>query len=123
MATYVTETQLASYLRVTIPAGQATTILDLTNNLITDYVGTITPAPAEVTAIAFEVAARAWRNPQGLSSVTRSIDDYDKTERREGDMAMPPGVYLTAEEEARLRSYITDRPARVGTISLGVRFE
>lgn len=53
--------------------------------------------PASARAVALEVAARAWRNREGLSSWT--VDDV--TKRREVS-AERLGIYLTDDEVARL---------------------
>lgn len=114
MAEIITETKLASYLQVSIPTDAAKLYVDLANGLVTELVtdaggtalleGTI---PSRVTAITFEAAARAYRNPQGLTSTTTSIDDWSRTERREGGSdATAAGVYLTdAEENEILRKF------------------
>ena len=121
MTEFITSTQLASYLQLpedSIPAGSI--VISLTNGLIGDIVGEIDTVPSWVTAIALEVAARGWRNPQAYTSVTVGIDDYDKTVRREGKGVDKVGVYLTDDEKADLLELNGVRRHRVGTIQLSV---
>lgn len=106
MTEFIDEGALASYLQVDIPSGKAAFVLTLANGQVTDIVGDIDPAPARVLAITAESAARAYRNPKGLASFTKSVDDWSKTERWEA--ASRTGVYLTDEEKAELRGYRTD---------------
>lgn len=118
---YITEADLASYLQVdptTIPAPAM--VVTLANGLVTDIVGDLIPTPTAVTAITLEVAARSWRNPQGYTSVTVGIDDYDKTTRREGKDQPLSGVYLTDDETATLLGYLGVATRRVGSIRLAV---
>lgn len=126
MSVFITEAQLASYLQATIPTGAAETILELANGIVTDVLGDDydpATAPVRVKAIALEVAARAWRNPQGYSSVTVGIDDYDKTVRREGAALTRTGVYLTDEELAELLGLLeVTGPVRAGSIRLRLPF-
>lgn len=61
-----------------------------------------TPVPAWVRGIALEVVARSIRNPKGLSSWTKSVDDGSRTERLPDDAARA-GIYLTDEERAQLQ--------------------
>lgn len=91
---------LASYLRTTLDSS-ADLIVALANGLVGDVVGDFDPLPTRVTTITLEVAARAWRNPQGYSSET--IDDY--TYRRDADTRQA-GVYLTDTEAAELRRLV-----------------
>ena len=126
MAAYITEAQLASYLQVTIPTGDAELTVQLANDAVTDVIGDITAwdtVPARVTAITLEAAARHWRNPQGYSSVQRKLDDFDTTERREGDALVAPGVYVTADEEDALLRVVFGNAgrSRVGAIRLRVK--
>ena len=126
MAAYITEAQLASYLQVTIPDGAAEVTVGLANDAVTDVIGDITDwetIPARVRSVALEAAARHWRNPQGYSSVQRKLDDFDTTERREGDALVAPGVYVTPEEEdALLRAVFGNAGrSRVGSIRLRVK--
>jgi len=106
MTNFIDETGLASYPGVNVSASSAETlalVLTLTNGLITDIVGSPDPVPTRVTAIAYEVAARALRNPEGYESVTRGVDDWKKTVRYANAASLLAGVYLTADEVKDLR--------------------
>lgn len=70
-------------------------IVELANGLVTEHSGSLDPEPARVQAIRLEVAARAVRNPEGLTSET--VDSY--TWRAEPGRA---GVYLTDAERGEL---------------------
>lgn len=109
--------ELASYLREPGPLN-ADLIVQLANDLVEDAVGTSVSAdpPPRVRAIAFEVAARAYRNPQGFSSET--IDDY--TYRRDSETRQA-GVYLTASERSELMGYGTTS-ASAYTIDFGTPY-
>lgn len=89
---------LASYLRESNIDPSADLLVELANGIVTEVTGTLDPIPTRVRAVTLEVAARAYRNPQGASSET--IDDY--TYRRDGDTTAA-GVYLTRTELATLR--------------------
>jgi hypothetical protein len=110
MVAYITDVDLASYLRTTIAAGTADLVVGLTNDLITELIGNQLDndgkAPPRVRAIGLEVAARAWRNPEGYSSISTEIDDFTVTKRREGDALTMGGVFLTPGEEAYLRGLL-----------------
>lgn len=95
----ITTTDLASYLRESnLDEAAAGLYVELANGLVSDITGDLTaPYPAVVRAVALEVAARAYRNPEGATSET--IDDY--TFRRDGSTSQG-GVYVTAEERSRL---------------------
>jgi hypothetical protein len=120
MAEYIQEADLAAYLRTTITGGQADLFIELANGLVTDIIGDIDPVPTQVRAITLEVAARAWRNPDGYSSVSEEIDDFTKTVRREGDALTSPGVYLTDAETDLLLGLLGTRGPQVGSIRLNV---
>lgn len=120
MTDFITEAELASYLQAPITAGAAALIINLVNGQVGDVVGTLSPIPMRVKAIALESAARGWRNPQAYSSVTVGIDDYDKTTRREGKALPVPGVYLTDDETAELLTFVGVKRRRVGSIQLNV---
>lgn len=126
MSEFISEEQLASYLQATITTGAAETIIELANGIVTDVLGEDydpNTAPTRVKAIVLEVAARAWRNPQGYSSVTVGIDDYDKTVRREGSALERTGIYLTDNELAELLGLLDDvGPVRAGSIRLRLPF-
>lgn len=77
--------------------------VQLANGLVSDaWKNPSTPVPAWVQGIALEAVARAIRNPKGLSSWTRSIDDGSRTERLP-DTAARAGVFLTDDEYAQLQ--------------------
>lgn len=122
----ITPDEVISYLGASTPveSDRLNLIIELTNGLIADkWANPTTPpdsVPAWVRSIALEVAARPLRNPRGLASVTRSIDDASRTERL-ADTAARAGVFLTAEEEARLANRgNTGRRGRYGTIRLRI---
>lgn len=126
MTAFITEAELASYLQLpagSVPAGAMA--VTLANGLATEVLGeTYAPSPVPVTlkAILLEVAARGWRNPQGFSSVTVGIDDYDKTVRREGAALTTGGVYLTDGEKATLLEFIGVARRKVGSFPLKVPY-
>lgn len=104
----ITITDLASYLReANLDEAAAALYVELASGLVTDVTGDLTePYPARVRAITLEVAARAYRNPEGATSET--IDDY--TFRRDGETASG-GVYLTAAESSSLARLSGGRPS------------
>lgn len=126
MTDYITDENLAAYLQV--ESVNADLVIELTNGLITELIDEIAaangvalaPVPSRIKAIALEVAARGYRNPQAYTSVTVGIDDYDKTVRREGKQAERFGVYLTDEETDELLSLAGVAKQRVGSIRLSV---
>jgi hypothetical protein len=90
---------LAAYLNdnTVTTSVNAALIVELANQLVSDITGDQTTPPARVRAITFEVAARAFRNPEGYSSET--IDDY--TYRRDAETRRA-GVYVTPSEREEL---------------------
>lgn len=93
MAIYTAE-EFASYVQSDVDTATALLLRDLVTGLIdelADFDGTY---PATVKAIALTAAARAYTNPQGLTSET--IGEYSY--RRTGGS----GVYLTAEEKSAI---------------------
>lgn len=98
---------LFAYLR--LPQDNATDIIaaglitDLVNGVVEEVTGVLDPEPARVQAIRLEVAARAIRNPEGLTSET--IDDY--TWRAQPARA---GVYLTLDERQELIALKSGNP-------------
>lgn len=81
-------------------------VVDLANGVVDDVIsgagGTMpSPEPQRVTAIRFEVASRAWRNPGGWSS--EQLDDWSG--RRPDDVARG-GVYLTDAERAEVLAVV-----------------
>lgn len=95
---------LASYLRdstITDDEGAAF-IVQQANGAVTEaWSSPVDPAPFWVVNLTLEVAARAFRNPQGLASWTKSVDDASRTERLPETSARA-GVYLTDVEATRL---------------------
>lgn len=93
----ITTAELASYLRTT-EASEMALVVELAEGIVSEvWTAGTSPAPARVRAITLEVAARAWRNPEGYSSET--VDDY--TYRRDAD-TRAAGIYLTDAERAAL---------------------
>lgn len=113
-------TELADYLGVGLDK-RIETLTSLANGLVSEaWRNQVTPIPTTVKSIALEVAARPGRNPKGLSSWTRSVDDASRTERL-SDAAARAGVYLTADERTQLRgSPLASRAGRV-VKSIGTR--
>lgn len=110
----ITTTELASYLREANPDEPSLVLLvELSNGIVSEVTGELSPVPTRVRAVTLEVAARAYRNPQGASSET--IDDY--TYRRDGDTTAA-GVYLTRAELATLRGLSGAVSARAYTIGV-----
>lgn len=120
--TIITGTQLASYPGAGSPSpADAAVYAELVNGVVTEaWKCPVDPVPAWVRAIALEVGARASRNPKGLQSWTRSVDDASRTERY-SDSGARAGIYLTPEEAARLGGKARRR-SRYGTIRVGQGF-
>lgn len=107
---------LASYLRTTFnPADSAPgLIVGMANGIVREVIGALNPVPTRAFSITLEVAARAWRNPNGYSSET--VDDY--TYRRDADTRQA-GVYLTDDERAELLGFTgTSTTRRAGTVPM-----
>ncbi len=118
----LTDADLASYLRTPSLAGDADLefLVSLVNGLIEEaWMAPVDPAPYSVRALAFTVAERAWNNPKGLSSWTRSIDDASRTERLP-EVYARAGVYLTDDERAALNPSVANPPRKVRSVSLHV---
>lgn len=101
----ITTVDLASYLRDDSLAPKLGQVVDLTNSLILDEWATpVDPVPTRVQILGLTVAARAWAyDPSAahLESVTRTLDDANRTERyRDGSGG---AVFLTPAERAYLR--------------------
>lgn len=121
MAEIITVENLASYPGIVLGSTETNTlVVGLVNDSITDIIGALDPVPARVRAIAYEMAARALRNPEGYTSVTKSIDDWSTTVRRDGQGAAGAGVYLEDDEEAYLLGLISGGSRGVGTIRVRV---
>lgn len=110
----ITEAELVSYLRLSAPDASTALFVMLTNGLIEDIAGTLTPVPTRVKTIALEVAARAYRNPEGYAS--ESIDDY--TYRRPTE-TRSAGIYLTGAEASELALFGGQATGGPFVISLG----
>ena len=110
----ITNEELASYLRLAATDNAVNLFADMANGLVEDITGPLATPPMRVRAITFEVAARAYRNPNGYSS--ESIDDY--TYRRDGETRQA-GVYLTEAEARELATYGGTTTAGPYVIPLG----
>jgi hypothetical protein len=127
MTVFVTPAELASYpgLGLTeeqVPALVIELINEFVDEIVVDTTGIteLDPVPARIRAIALEAAARSIRYAAGASSISTAIDDWKKTVRFEGD-EFKAGIYLTDDEEARIRRILLRRPRRrVGSIRLAV---
>lgn len=105
---------LAAYLRdAGAPGDVLFQLADLANGVVSDTTGALDPVPTRVKAITLEVAARAYRNPQGFSS--ESVDDY--TYRRDS-ATRQAGVYLTAAESSELLTLAGKRRQTAYSISM-----
>lgn len=105
---FIDITSLAAYPGVVLRSSAVNDqTIELANGVVSEALfgigGTedLDPVPTRVKAITLEVAARALRNPEGYDSVTRQIDDWKETTRRE-HADVRPGVYLTDEERDEL---------------------
>lgn len=112
MAEIITGTELASYLRID-PATDLALLVELANGVVSEAVPSLLGPtfPFRVRSVTFEVAARAYRNPNGYSSET--VDDY--TYRRDAD-SRAAGVYLTDAERAELVGIVSGGVRRAGSI-------
>lgn len=128
MTTFISAAELASYPGVglevsAIPALVVELINELVDEIVVDTIGEgeLNPIPAKIEAIALEAAARSLRYAAGASSISTAIDDWKKTVRFEGP-EFKAGIYLTDDEEARIRRALLPGEARsgVGTIRLSV---
>lgn len=105
MTDYVTGTDLASFFERDTSA-TLDNIAERTNALIDEeWAAPTSPVPQWVVNIAWNVAIRAGRNPEGVTSKTDSFDDITQTMRFEAGEA--DGVYLTESEQLRLNSATT----------------
>lgn len=111
----ITVTTLQSYLGADASlatADQLQLYVDLANGLVTEaWANPVAPAPAWVSAVAFEAAARPVRNPRGLASLTKHVGEASRTERL-SDRAARAGVYLTDDEKTDLRGGGPTKPRR-----------
>lgn len=90
-------TELASYLRESDLDGSAALHVELANGIVSEVIGDLDPLPVRVKAITLEVAARAYRNPEGWAS--EAIDDWSG---RRSNATADGGVYLTPWERSDL---------------------
>lgn len=105
MALFTLE-EFASYVQSDVDTATATLLRDLVTGLILDRTGvdyTVTAATSTAKTVGLEAAARAYRNPEGTTSISEAIDDYSVTNRWEIPASAEVGLYLTAGEIARLR--------------------
>lgn len=106
--------KLLSYLGLSADAAPpgTDTRVELTNGLISEaWANPETPIPTWVTLIALEVAGRPTRNPKGLVSWTRAVDDASRTERL-SEKAAKAGIFLTADERNQLVNGQNTEPRR-----------
>lgn len=115
MAEIINAGELATYLRGEAQESDLALLVELANGLVSDALGSaVAPYPTRVRTITFEVAARAWRNPNGYASETS--DDY--TYRRDAD-SRAAGIYLTDAERAELAGVGAGaRVMRAGSIAV-----
>jgi len=113
--------QLATYLG-SDSTPQYDVYVELANDLVTEAWAEADPVniPAWVRGIALEAAARAARNPRGLESWTRSIDDASRTERLPKTAALG-GVFLTDDERVRL-GRVGAKRSRFGSVRTRVGY-
>lgn len=98
----ISDRDLASWLGRDEPDGKMSLLVDLTNGYIVErWLNPIIPAPQTVIALAYAVAQRAYENPRGLSSWTRSWDDLTRTERLPESLTRA-GIFMTPAELADL---------------------
>ena len=102
MSDYVTGADLASFLERD-QSNALDNVAERTNALIDEeWASPVSPVPQWVVNIAWDVALRAGRNPEGVTSKTDSWDDVTQTKRFES--GQQDGVYLTESEQLRLNS-------------------
>lgn len=115
----LTDDVLASWLEVSVTP-RLQQLVALTNDLVTEaWANPVDPVPTKVLGIALGVGGRAYWNPKGLSSWSRSVDDASRTERLPDDTARA-GVFLTDAERRALAGGSASRRQRMGTIKLHV---
>ncbi|MET1061745.1 MAG: hypothetical protein ABWX71_02520 [Aeromicrobium sp.] len=128
MTVFITPEELASYPGVGLAPDQVPGIvIDLINEFVDEIVvetvgiAELEPVPARIRAIALEAAARSIRYSAGASSISTAIDDWKKTVRFEGE-EFKAGIYLTDEEEDKIRAVLLGKESRptVGSIRLHV---
>jgi len=98
---------VATYLRSSpdqLDSAALEQIVDTTVGLVIEVTGTMSAYPARVRAIALEVAARAYRNPERLR--TRTDGPFSKT----FEISERAGVYLAESERIDLLASVTGSP-------------
>jgi hypothetical protein len=110
VALYTLE-EFASYVQSDVDTATADLLRELVTGLIEavdghDYQTDVPSAAAK--AVGLQAAARAYRNPGGISSQSEAIDDYSVTNRWESQAA-EMGLFLTDSELARLRGVARNR--------------
>lgn len=108
----IIDSDLTSYVR--LPDADVALYVELANGIVSELVGDLVEVPTRVRAITLEVAARAFRNPNGYSSET--VDDY--TYRRDADTRQA-GVYLTDSERAELLGMVGGYDRGIYSVPLG----
>lgn len=98
-----TAAQLASYLQVAeVDTYTAELVLDFATsairNVARDQTLDTPTAPADLTRICLQAAARGYRNPTGLRSSQRAVDDYSETDTYATETLA--SVELTEQERA-----------------------
>ena len=112
MGEIITEADLASYLRIDPASADLSLLVRLANGTVSEAVpALVAPYKTRAVAITLEVAARAYRNPEGYTSET--VDDY--TYRRDAGTGAA-GVYLTDAERAELVGLSGVAMRRAGSI-------
>ena len=112
MGTIITSGDLASYLRIDPTSADLDLLVELANGIVSEAApAMVTPYSTRARAITLEVAARAYRNPEGYTSET--VDDY--TYRRDAGTGSA-GVYLTDSERAEIVGLSGVTVRRVGSI-------
>ena len=118
MVEFITEVELASYLRDPSLATDASLVqlVEFANELLTEeWTTPVVPIPVKVKLLALNVAARAWVNNPSLSNIesyTRSLDDASRTERYRAS-SHDGSIFLTESEEALLNGRSRRRSIRL----------
>jgi hypothetical protein len=102
--------EFASYVQSDVDTATTVLLRSLVTGLIEDVTGLdydLVMPTATVKAVALEAAGRAYRNPNGVSSRTEGIGNYNYTDRWEASAEL--GVLLTDGDLARLRGVPRNR--------------
>lgn len=99
---FATAAQLASYLQVPeVDTYTAELVLDMASEAIRSVARDATldapTAPLELTRICLQAAGRGYKNPQGLRSQQRAVDDYSETDTYATE-TLAASVELTPQE-------------------------